>query len=300
MKLASQNRTRATKGELDALRERIIRIADTSRPLSVRNLFYQLLTDDGTGAYIEKSENAYQKVCRLKSQLCREKEIPWGHFADSTRISYAYTGFTGLGDSDFVDQVARLYRRDVWATTGIYPQLWVESRSLAPTLAGLASSIGVDLYPSGGMSSDSFVHGAAVDAVLTERPTFAVVYVGDFDPAGLQIADALNVKLGEHLADAAEDYDLPTPALDFQRVAITQQQIADYRLPTKPVKATQSRKRYDLADTVEAEAMRPADLRQIVADAFEPMLDRRRLDLLRTVEAAERVDLRERLAAMAG
>ena len=46
--------------------------------------------------------------------------------------------------------------------------------------------------------------------------------------------------------------------------------------------------------------MRPADLRAIVADAFEPMLDRRRLELLRTVEAAERVDLRERLAAMAG
>ena len=43
-----------------------------------------------------------------------------------------------------------------------------------------------------------------------------------------------------------------------------------------------------MADTVEAEAMRPADLRAIVAAAFEPMLDRRRLDLLRIVEAAEK------------
>ena len=132
------------------------------------------------------------------------------------------------------------------------------------------------------MSSDSFVHSAAVDAVRMERPTFAVIYVGDFDPAGLQIADTLNVKLGEHLADAAADYRLPAPYLDFQRVAITEEQIADYSLPTKPVKSTQSRKRYDLADTVEAEAMRPADLREIVADAFEPMLDRAALDVLRT------------------
>ena len=292
MKPALQNRNRATRADLDALRDRIIRIARASHPLSVRNLFYQLLTDDGTGAMVEKSDNAYQKVCRLKTSLCREKLIPWGYFADSTRFAYGYTGFTGLGDSEFVDRVANLYRRDVWASTGIYPQLWVESRSLAPTLAGLASEIGVDLYPSGGMSSDSFVHGAAVDAVLMEHPTFAVMYVGDYDPAGLQIADALNVKLGEHLADAADDYDLPAPALDFQRVAITEAQIAGYSLPTKPVKATQSRKRYDLTDTVEAEAMRPADLRAIVADAFEPMLDRRRLHLLRTVEAAERVDLR--------
>ena len=36
-----------------------------------------------------------------------------------------------------------------------------------------------------------------------------------------------------------------------------QQQIIDHALPTKPVKATQSRKKYDIDQTVEAEAMRP-------------------------------------------
>ena len=179
MNLAPYNRKRATRASLDGLRERIIRIARASHPLSVRNLFYQLLTDDGTGAMVEKSESAYRQVGRLKTQLRREKLIPWGYFADSSRFAYGNEGFDGLADASFVDRVASLYRRDVWATTGIYPQLWVESRSLAPTLAGLAREIGVFLYPSGGMSSDSFVHGAAVDAVLSERPGFAVVYVGD-------------------------------------------------------------------------------------------------------------------------
>ena len=93
---------------------------------------------------------------------------------------------------------------------------------------------------------------------------------------------------------------MPMPSLTFQRVAVTEDQIVDYSLPTKPVKATQSRKKYDVADTVEAEAMRPADLRAIVAAAFEPMLDRRRLDLLRLVEAAEKKDLKNRLMALAG
>ena len=78
MKQALQNGKRSTRADLDALRERIIRIARASHPLSVRNLFYQLLSDDGTGAYIEKSENAYQKVCRLKAYLCRNKLIPLG------------------------------------------------------------------------------------------------------------------------------------------------------------------------------------------------------------------------------
>ena len=200
----------------------------------MRNLFYQLLTDDGTGAMVEKSEAAYQKVCRLKTGLCREKEIPWTHFADSSRFSWGYAGFNGPGDSSFIDRVANLYRRDAWESTGIYPQLWVESRSLAPTLSGVAAELGIDLFPSGGMSSDTFVHSAAIDAVVMERPTLAVVYVGDYDPAGLQIADTLEQKLLDHLEDAAGDYDLDPPALDFQRVAITEQQIADYSLPTKP------------------------------------------------------------------
>ena len=299
MKLASQNGRRSTKAEMDGLRDRIVRIARASRPLSVRNLFYQLLTDDGSGATVEKSEAAYQKVCRLKTLLCRDRSIPWNYFADSSRVSYDYGGYEGLGDTAFVDRVANLYRRDVWETTGIYPQLWVESRSLYPTLAVTAHDLGVSLYPSGGMSSDTFVYGAAVEAINTGREQMAVLYVGDYDPSGLQIAETLETKLIEHLDYAAEYHHEDAPALTFERVAITEQQIVDHALPTKPVKATQSRKRYDISQTVEAEAMRPDTLRRIVADAFEPMIDQKQMAMTREMEAAERHGLRERLAVFA-
>ena len=299
MKQASQNRNRSTKAEMDGLRERIVRIAFASHPLSVRNLFYQLLSDDGSGATVDKSEAAYQKVGRLKTLLCRDRSIPWHYFSDSSRVSYDNDGFEGLGDITFLDRVANLYRRDYWDATGIYPQLWVESRSLSPTLAGTARDLGISLYPSGGMSSDTFVYGAAVEAVYTGRERMAVVYVGDYDPAGLQIAETLETKLIEHLDYAAEYYKTDAPTLTFERVAITPQQIADHGLPTKPVKSTQSRKRYDIDQTVEAEAMAPATLREIVAAAFEPLVDQRQMMMLRQVEAAERHDLRERLAVFA-
>ena len=64
MKLALQNGRRSTKAAMDGLRDRIVRIARASRPLSVRNLFYQLLSDDGSGATVEKSERYPQKVCK--------------------------------------------------------------------------------------------------------------------------------------------------------------------------------------------------------------------------------------------
>ena len=235
---------------------------------------------------------------RLKKRLCRARAIPWNFFSDSSRVAYDNDGFDGLDDAEFVDRVANMYRRNYWSTTGIYAQLWVESRSLTPTLAGTARELGVSLYPSGGMASDTFVYGAAAEAVHTGREHMAVMYVGDYDPSGLQIANSLETKLGEHLEYAGEDYDMDVPTLSFQRVAVTEQQIIDHALPTKPVKATQSRKRYDIAETVEAEAMAPATLRAIVAAAFEPMIDRETLERLRTIEAAERHGLRQRMAEL--
>ena len=253
---------RSTNAELDGLRDRIGRIAEATHPLSVRNLFYQLTADDGSGVTVKKTEAAYRQVMRLKGQLCHGRSIPWHYFSDSSRVAYDNDGYDGLGDTAFLDRVAHLYRRNYWSTTGIYPQLWVESRSLTPTLAGTARALGISLYPSGGMSSDTFVHEAAVEAIHTGRERMAVVYVGDYDPSGLQIAESLETMLIEHLDYAAEDYDLDAPELTFQRVAITEQQIADHGLPTKPVKSTQSRLKYDISQSVEAEAMRPDTLRQ--------------------------------------
>ena len=297
---APQNKKRATNAEIDSLKDRMERIAFAFNPLSVRNLFYQLTGDDGSGVTVEKSEAAYSRVIRLKQQLCKARVIPWNFFADSSRFAYDNDGFEGLHDTAFVDYCANIYRRNYWSTTGIYPQLWVESRSLTPTLAGTARELGISLYPSGGMPSDTFVNEACVEAIITGQDDMVVVYVGDYDPSGLQIAESLETMLTEHLGYAAEDYDTDAPELTFYRVAITEQQIIDHALPTKPVKETQNRKKYDIDQTVEAEAMRPDVLRQIVADAFEPMIDRKALEQLRTIEAAEKYGLKQRLLSMYG
>ena len=79
---------RSTKAELDALKGRMVRIAKATRPLSVRNLFYQLTADDGSGVTVDKTEAAYKRIVYQKSQLCHARSIPWGYFSDSTRVAY--------------------------------------------------------------------------------------------------------------------------------------------------------------------------------------------------------------------
>ena len=266
-----------------------------STPCLFATSFTSSLATHGSGVFIEKTESAYDRVIRLKKQLCEAKVIPWNFFADSGRVAYNNDGFNGLHDTDFVDRCASIYRRNYWSTTGIYPQLWVESRSLTPTLAGTARELGVSLYPSGGMPSDTFVNEACVEAIISGQEEMVVLYVGDYDPSGYQIPESLETMLTDHLGYAAEEYNTDAPELAFHRVAITEQQIIDHALPTKPVKPTQSRKKYNIADTVEAEAMQPDVLRQIVADAFEPMIDRKTLEQLRIVEAAEKHGLKQRM-----
>ena len=98
-----------------------MRIANATHPLSVRNLFYQLTADDGSGVTVEKSEAAYRKVMRLKGQLCWDKAIPWHYFSDSSRFAYDYGGFDGLGDDEFMDAVANLLQAELLEHYGHLP-----------------------------------------------------------------------------------------------------------------------------------------------------------------------------------
>ena len=90
-----------------------------------------------------------------------------------------------------------------------------------------------------------------------------MLYVGDYDPAGLLIDRAIEAELRSHLR---------TP-LTVHRIAINPEQIDTYDLPAKPRKAN-DRRRPDLTQTVEAEAMPAEDMRSLVRVWVENFIDR--------------------------
>ena len=275
------------KRETLALKERIIEIVSESAPLSCRNLYYQLLTGNPS---VPKTEKAYDRILRLKRALCMAGEIDWLDFTDNARTYYRNQGWNGIADPEFQRQAESLYSRDMWTPMAITPQLWCEADSMVPTLSPVAEAYGVNLYPSRGMPSDSFVATTASAIVQGGRPNVLIAYVGDFDPAGQTIADNVKAKLLYHMTQMAGQIGIDPPQLIFVKLAITERQITDYRLPTKPVKATQSRKRYDISESVEAEAMRPADMRGIVRAFFRHYLPDHVLQAQQSIQASERMD----------
>jgi hypothetical protein len=85
--------------------------------------------------------------------------------------------------------------------------------------------------------------------------------------------------------------------VSFARLAVTERQIRDMSLPTRPTKRTDSRSAaFGDGESVEVDAIPPTVLRQIVSSAITRHIDQHQLDITRTYEAAER----EALTAMIG
>ena len=168
--------------------------------LSLRNLYYLLLGDDGTGAVLEKGDSSYAKVGRYKTEMCRSKELDWDAFEDASRDYEAYGGgYDAIDDPDYVRLCQNIFKFDVWSEVDIHPQLWIEARSLMSTLGETAREMRVNLYPSGGYAPDGFARPAAHHAFESGRGTYLIIYVGDHDDDGLKIAKSLQDKLDYHL-----------------------------------------------------------------------------------------------------
>ena len=110
-----------------------------------------------------------------------------------------------------------------------------------------------------------------------------VLYLGDLDPAGVLIDVALQKELREHLRNDIE--------LSFKRIAINEEQVEAYGLPTKPRKDGDKRS-LQLGYTVEAEAMPARDLRGILRVEVEMLLPDDALHIAKVAEQSERQHLR--------
>jgi hypothetical protein len=116
--------------------------------------------------------------------------------------------------------------------------------------------------------------------------TIEIVYVGDYDPAGVLIDRDIEKKLHGHLDDAG----IGNP-LTFHRIAIAEAQIAQYDLPTKPRKEGDKRAKHVL-ETVEVEALPAHILRALLRTTVEGFLPEDALRVAKVAEQSEREGLR--------
>ncbi len=77
-----KGRRRRSAAEMQEIRDRIYAITSAMRPMSVRQVFYQLTTQ----GVIEKTESEYkQTVIRLLGEMRLNDDLPFSWIADNSR-----------------------------------------------------------------------------------------------------------------------------------------------------------------------------------------------------------------------
>lgn len=270
-------RRRATKDEMEERAAFLIDYAERHGPITVRGLYYQAEVAGIPG--IDKTESGYGKIQHQVLELRRSGRLAYEHIADATRWMRKPTSYDSVEDA--LAETARTYRRNLWRDTKDYVEIWCEKDALAGVIYPVTRRYDVPLMVTRGFSSETFAYEAVAQRGDDER-NYCVYYFGDFDRSGVDAARALQEKLERFAADA------PFSVI-FQTVAVTQEQIEHWNLPTRPHKSeSDADKKWPHAYACELDAFDPDTLRQLVETAIDVHLPKHQLSILKAAEESER------------
>ena len=249
--------------------ERAAEIASGSL-MTLRQCFYILVSE----GLIPNADTSYKRLSALTAEARREFRFP--SFIDGTREVIRYQTYDGLEDA--IGETARSYRRE--RTEGQKVQVWIagEKRTLASQLEEWFADLGCPIVVCAGYSSQTLCDDVANLILADGRPAL-LIYAGDFDPSG---------------EDIARDFDERVGAFDdLVRVAVLPEQIEELALTPRPGKASDSRAagftaRYGSLVQVEVEAVHPDTLQQLYQEAIDAVWDTSAFDDVLDREKTER------------
>jgi len=237
-----------------AIREAVQELRDEHDVVTVRQAFYALTVR----GVVAKTEAGYRQVQRQVLLMRRESLLPWGFVADGTRWQRKPASYDNV--NDVLDQVARTYRRNLWMSQDVRAEVWLEKDALASIVTKATEPWDVALMVSRGQASDTFCYSAAQEALTAARYgiTTYIFALYDSDRSGRVAAEKVREKLQRYSGGAPIEFDL---------LAVTDEQIEEWSLPTRPAKENAN----EIA--VELDAIPPDKLIGLVDDAITALVD---------------------------
>ena len=252
--------------------------------MTLRQLFYRLV---GAHDY-PKEEQAYRNLSETINRARRSGRISWEAIRDDG-IAW-HPPYIQSDDIDWHLRVALGRERrlvfDRQEGQALRLIIGVEAAGIARQVARVAGEYGVPVFASGGFDSVTFKYDFA--QMLKPMGDVEVLHVGDYDRSGETIFDNLRDDVGAMVRDLGNRRN----NVAFTRLAVTPDQISEMGLPTSPAKAT-DRRRTDITETVQAEAIAPDVLQEIVRSGIEA----RQNDHIRQVVLSREIEVTAALNA---
>lgn len=216
---------------------------------TVRQLFYQLVS---RGVF-ESTRQNYKNFDALLVKL--REEDPWldSQFIDTSKPRFEY------------------YMQSYWQGQEYFPEIWIEKDALRGFFEPFARRYRINLVVCRGYPSVTRLREAKEQRHVPENVRYIILYFGDFDPSGEDIFRWINEEL--------EPYNI-----EVIKVALTREQVIQYRLPPMIPKSRDPRYRRHVERygeiAVELDALHPAVLRDIIRRAILQYMDvGRRVDV---------------------
>lgn len=273
-------------------------IDELEMTLTARQLYYQFIGRDlfpsswvddeynankGLPLGTKNTEKNYKRFTTLLTDARYGGLVSWDAIEDRVRRPTIWQDYDNLREA--VDELIRTYRLPRWRGQRRYVELWVEKEALAGQMGPIASEFHVTLMANKGYSSASAMYDSAQrimresnqvesnywDEDKDEREP-VVLYVGDHDPSGEDMVRDLEKRLVE----------FGVQNLTFTKLALTMDQVKQYKLPPNPAKTTDARFETYVEQhgnkSWEVEALPPKVLAKIVRDALVATVDRELMD----------------------
>ena len=250
--------------------------------MTLRGLFYRLVSE---GA-LRNTQGHYSTLSRLSAQARREGRFP--PLIDRGRRLLRPLAFDGPDDAH--EWLLERYRRGRAESQSWAIYLGVEKNALAGLLESWFAVLGLPVLPLGGYGSQTFVDDVVADVreAIGERDErrSVLVYGGDFDASGEDISR-------DFLERTRGYFD------EFERVALTREQVELYDLPPQVGKASDPRAadfmaRHGELVQVELDALPLATLQALYRDAIERYFDATKYEQALELERRDLVELERR------
>ena len=282
-------RKRRTSAQVNSLFDSAVGILNQyDEPVTIRHLFYRLASI----RVIEKSEKDYDRLVSHLGKWRINGSIPFSKFVDGTRWHYGVDTFDDAAEA--IEDSIRGYRKNLWKSQDYYIEIWCEKEAIASLVRPVADQWGLKTFVCRGFNSLSGSASAAEQFKRAyqrgKKPV--ILYLGDHDPSGLCIDQSLMKHLSYFTIIPENEFGIPVvkvaDRVEFVRVAILPWQIEEFRLPTRPVKETDTRAKGWMGGCVEIDTLSGKQIRELLEDEIDNYVDRGAWDRTQAIEKAER------------
>ncbi len=298
--------------EIQAIIDKIVEIVDEYRAqdelVTSRQLYYRFVARnlfpaertwlrDANGKWHrsdspEATTNAepnYKWLCGIIADARMDGQLDWEAIEDRTREPTIPKAWENPGE--IINAVANQFRIDKWADQDYRVEVWVEKDALEGVVGRVAESLNVTSFSCRGYTSASAIWraGQRLKEYAENGQTPVILHLGDHDPSGVDMSRDIRDRVMLFM-------DRERDTLEFQRIALTREQITQYRPPPNPAKMADSRAQayIDIHGTKcwELDALEPSVLRTLIEEQVRAYRNEKKFKAKVKEEQAHLVNLR--------